>query len=152
MDSFPLSGGCHCGDVRYSLAEPALSVQHCHCSQCRKIFATLCAQGAVINEGALTLHGEDRLIAYESSPGFRYYFCRTCGCHVLARSSTDIEHIYFMPATLDHGAHPGHPPDKEAHTFVNSKAEWDHFNDHLPWFDSASPDEISTELMRLYKD
>jgi hypothetical protein len=53
-----------------------------------------------------------------------------------------------MPATLDGGVHPGHPEDKEAHTFVASKAEWDHFSDDLPRYDEGSPDEIVSDMMR----
>ena len=29
--TFNLSGGCHCGSVRYTIHEPPLSIQHCHC-------------------------------------------------------------------------------------------------------------------------
>jgi hypothetical protein len=57
--------------------------------------------------------------------------------------------MYFMPATLDGGVHPGHSADSEAHTFVASKAEWDRFNDDLPRYDEGSPDEIVSDMMRL---
>lgn len=143
----PLYGGCHCGAVRYSVSEPPLSVQHCHCSQCRKLFAALCAQGAVIPKAALQFQDTQALQDYESSPGFIYSFCKVCSSILTARSTNDPDRIYFSPATLDDGVHPGHPPDKEAHTFVGSRAKWDHFNDHLPRFDEGSPDEILTEMM-----
>ena len=52
MTEFPIQGGCHCGAVRYTLVAPALSVQHCHCSRCRKVYGHLAAQGGVIRQRA----------------------------------------------------------------------------------------------------
>jgi hypothetical protein len=52
MTEFPIQGGCHCGVVRYTLVAPALSVQHCHCSRCRKVYGHLAAQGGVIRQRA----------------------------------------------------------------------------------------------------
>ena len=56
--------------------------------------------------------------------------------------------MYFMPATLDGGAHPGHPADKEPHIHVGSKAEWERITDDLPKYDQASPDEIAAGMTR----
>ena len=58
MTTFPVHGGCHCGAVRYTLAGPAVSVQHCHCSRCRKLFGSLVATGAVIRRAQLMIEGE----------------------------------------------------------------------------------------------
>jgi hypothetical protein len=52
---------------------------------------------------------------------------------------------------LDGGKHPGHPADKECHTYVGMKAEWDRFADDLPKYEAACPDEIVTELQRAEK-
>ncbi len=148
MPEFPKLGGCLCRAVRYTLLAAPLSVQHCHCSQCRKGFATLSAQGAVIRRRDIEITGEDQLTAYRSSPSFEYRFCRTCGSRIFAYEDRETELMYLMPATLDGGAHPGHPRDKECHIHVASKAAWDNIGDGLPQFAEASPDEIETDLMR----
>jgi len=46
--TFNLSGGCHCGSVRYTLHEPPLSVQHRNCESCRKTSDSLYATGGVM--------------------------------------------------------------------------------------------------------
>lgn len=149
MPEFPKMGGCHCGRVRYALLSAALSVQHCHCSQCRKGFATLVAQGAVIRRQDIDISGEEHLTRYRTSPSFEYRFCRTCGSRLFAYEDGETGLMYVMPATLDGGVHPGHPADKECHIHVGSRAEWDVIAPGLPAYDKGSPDEIETEMMRL---
>ena len=148
MSEYPKLGGCHCGRVRYALLAAPISVQHCHCSQCRKGFATLSAQGAVIHRGDIEVAGEDQLTRYRTSPSFEYRFCRTCGSRLFAYEDGEPDLMYLMPATLDGGVHPGHPSDKECHIHVGSKAVWDNIADDLPQYQEASPDEIETDLMR----
>ena len=148
MSDFPKHGGCHCGRVRYEILAAPLSVQHCHCSQCRKGFATLSAQGAVIRRADIRITGEEALTRYRTSSSFEYRFCRTCGSRLLAYEDSEPELMYFMPATLDGGIHPGHPQDRESHIHVGSKASWEHISDDLPKFEEASPDEIVSDLMR----
>ena len=56
--------------------------------------------------------------------------------------------MYILPWTLDDGVHPGHPPDKESHTYMRSKAEWDRTADDLAKYETFSPDEILTGLQK----
>lgn len=148
MTGFPIQGGCHCGAVRYTLLAPAIAVQHCHCSLCRKRYGVLSAQGAVIARASLDIHDQRNLADYVGSPGYHTQFCRTCGCHLFATEESERTLMYLMAATLDDGKHPGHPANKECHIFVASKAEWDRISDGLPQFAEASPDEIVTAIQR----
>jgi hypothetical protein len=148
--SFPQEGGCLCRAVRYVQLGPALAVQHCHCSRCRKRYGMLCAPGAVIERAKIRVTGSDKLTSYSSadSPGYETQFCKRCGCHLFARDESVPDLMYFMPATLDGGAHPGHPAGKESHIHVDSKASWERIADDLPKFETTSPDEIITGLQR----
>jgi hypothetical protein len=148
MTSFPIQGGCHCGAVRYTLLAPALSVQHCHCSQCRKGYGVLTTQGAVVERSSLRIEGANNLKTYLKSPGYRTQFCTTCGCPLFSYEESETKLMYFAPATLDGGKHPGHLADKEVHIYVGSKAEWERISDDLPKYDTSCPDEIVTELQR----
>jgi hypothetical protein len=148
LTNFPAPGGCHCGAIRYSLLSPALSVQHCHCSRCRKVYGNLAAQGAVIRRSQIRIEGESNLTTYRSSPSFAGQFCKTCGCHLFSYEDSETELMYLAPATLDGGAHPGHPAGKETHIHVASKAEWEQIGGDLPQYGAASPDEIITGAQR----
>jgi hypothetical protein len=148
MASFPLAGGCHCGAVRYVLHKPALSVQHCHCERCRKVYGNLFATGAVVRRDAVSITGERNLATYRSSATLASRFCKTCGCHLFGYEDSEPTLMYFAPATLDGGAHPGHPPDKESHIYLRSKAQWDRTSDDLVKYETSSPDEIITGVQK----
>lgn len=149
MAEYPLPGGCACGGVRYRLNASPLSIQHCHCETCRKISGEFTSTGAVVRRSSLDIEGADGLGAYYTSKSFRREFCRTCGCYLFAYEDSEPELMYFAPATLDGGRHPGHAPGTESHIYVRSKAEWETIADGLPQFEANSPDEIVTEIQRI---
>ena len=148
MTKFPVQGGCHCGAVRYTLRGPALSVQHCHFSRCRKVHGQLSASGAVVHRADMQISGAANLTTYSSSVSFHFQFCKTCGCPLFSTEDSLRDIMYFSPATLDGGVHPGHPAEKESHTYVGSKAEWDCLGENLARFERESPDEIMTAIQR----
>ena len=148
MTTFPALGGCHCGAVRYTLLAPAISVQHCHCSQCRKLYGQQSGTGAVVARADIEIEGRANLVDYYSSASFLLQFCKTCGCHLFAYEKSEAKLMYFSLGTLDGGAHPGHPADKECHIYVGSKAESERIADDLPKYETNSPDEIVTALQR----
>ena len=151
MTRFPVQGGCHCGAVRYTLLGPAMSVQHCHCSRCRKLSGGLTRSGAVVARADIRIESTENLTRYRSSPSFTSEFCKTCGCPLFAYEDSEPKLMYFAFGTLDGGVHPGHPAGKEAHIYVASKAEWEQIQDDLPKYDTSSPDEIITELQQSNK-
>jgi hypothetical protein len=148
VTTFPVQGGCHCGAVRYTLLGPALGVQHCHCSRCRKVYGHLAAQGAVIARSQIRITGESNLTTYRSSPSFAGQFCKTCGCHLFSYEDSEKTLMYFSPATLDGGVHPGHPDGTEIHIQVGSKAEWARLDSELPRYDTSGPGEIITAAQK----
>lgn len=148
MTDFPIEGGCHCRSVRYTLRAAAVSVQHCHCARCRKLYGQLSAAGGVVRRADLQISNTENLAAYRTSPSFENHFCKTCGCHLFAYEDSEKELMYFFPATLDGGVHPGHPADKESHIYVGSRAEWETIGGNLPQYDTTSPDEIITGIQK----
>lgn len=148
MTKFPVQGGCHCGAVRYTLSSPALSVQHCHCSRCRKTHGQLSVSGAVVRRADMEITGGENLTTYSSSASFHSQFCRTCGCQLFGYEDSELDLMYFAPATLDGGVHPGHPAEKESHIYVGSRAEWDCLGEGIARYEEESPDEIITAVQR----
>ena len=70
--------------------------------------------------------------ALKIHPGVRRQFCRTCGCSLFYFDKKFPEVMFYYPATLDDGVHPGHPEGNEHHVWVESKANWETFEDKLP--------------------
>lgn len=61
MVDYPMQGGCACGAVRFTLLGPPISIQHCHCENCRKISGELTSTGAVISRQFLLIEGAEKL-------------------------------------------------------------------------------------------
>ena len=139
MDFKPLSGGCLCGAIRYTLKEPAKSIEHCHCSNCRRAHGAFYASGGLYSASAVEIvTGQNNLQHYESSAGNYRKFCKTCGCHLFMTVDHFPNEVYVWVASIDDGAHPGHPAEKEAHIFTSSKAPWEHVSTKLPHFDEIN--------------
>jgi len=135
MTDSPISDGCVCGSVRYTVNGAADFVVHFHCSICRRTYAGLIATGASIEKKYLKIdRGENSLTTYPTPPNARRLFCRTCGCPLFFYPDDTPEIMYYYPATLDGGAHQGHPEGAEHHAQVGSKATWENFEDDLPRF------------------
>lgn len=131
-----LSGGCQCGRVRYTVSAPARSVVHCHCSQCRLSHATLAGTSATLDRDRFTIEqGEDHITSFEHPPGNHRKFCKTCGSSLFYIADDLPEVLFYFPATLDGGAHPGHEEGAEHHIHLSSKASWEIIETNLPKHD-----------------
>ena len=135
-------GSCLCGNVSWQASGDFERMSHCHCSMCRKSHGTAFATYlATADDGFRWLSGQDSFASYESSPGFRRYFCTGCGSVLPSDANRSRR---FLPAgCLDDD--PGIRPQR--HIFVASKAPWYTITDSLPQFD-AYPPGISGELKR----
>lgn len=125
-----IEGGCLCGAVRYEVRGELRSMQHCHCSMCRKAHGVAFVTFIEIARGDLVFtRGADSLLRYESSPGSRRPFCPRCGSTLLFESATDDE-VWIAAGSLD-----GDPLVRpQCHIFVASKAPWHELHDELPKF------------------
>jgi hypothetical protein len=139
-----LSGGCHCGAVKYNLKASPLSVQHCHCESCRKSTGALHATFGVMRLDKVEINGDENLTKYRTSPDFEQQFCRTCGCNLFAYFEDDSLFLVNLP-TLDDGQDPGHPEAMESHIFMRSRAKWEHVSDVVSHYEAEDPREILTE-------
>jgi molybdopterin-guanine dinucleotide biosynthesis protein A len=117
-------GQCHCGRVRFLARFPSHFCVHCHCNSCRQSHSA----GFVTWVGFKTdqfavLAGFDELAGYESSPGTRRTFCRTCGTKLFFESSRWPGEVHIPLAVFTS------PIDREpeGHAFYEEHVAW------LPW-------------------
>lgn len=87
------TGGCLCGEVRFTVRGPVREVWYCHCEHCRRTTGNHMAATAA--DGAnLTLDRSDTLAWYSHQPEVFYGFCSRCGSSLFwrtaARSSVSI--------------------------------------------------------------
>ena len=78
------TGGCLCGDVRFTAEGQPDRVCICHCLDCRKFHGALFHSSAIYPEGAVTVTGQAR--EYQGR-----YFCPRCGSSVFSRTGNEME-------------------------------------------------------------
>ena len=107
-----LSGGCHCGAVRFSVevAEP-VTLSECNCSICAKSgFLHL-----IVDDLAFALErGADALTSYRFNTGAaEHLFCKTCGIKSFYRPRSHPEGWSVNWRCVD----PGHGIEPEVRAF-----------------------------------
>jgi len=124
-----------CGAVRYEVDRLDMPVVHCHCVTCRKAHAAAYASTAgVMREHFRWTAGEEKLSAYESSPGKLRRFCSACGTHLLAERPAQ-PHVLLRVATL--GDDPGTRP--AMHIWTSHEAPWLADGEDVPRYPEWQP-------------
>ncbi len=128
-----LTGGCHCGTVRYSISGEALRSALCACADCRRSAGAPLVAWTLFACDAVTIEGEPA--TYNSSVDVRRSFCSQCGTGLFYESERILPgKINVRTATLDQ-------PDKvlpRAWVQMADAPDWLHHIDTLPKFDRYS--------------
>jgi hypothetical protein len=130
-----VSGGCLCGDVRFTVTPPTLFCGHCHCSMCRRNHgATYVTWFAVPRAQLAVDRGVDRLTRYESSAHGSRSFCARCGTSLFCVSTRHPDVVDVPLANMDA------PIDRlpESHIYFDDRAAWTVVGDGLPRLGGAS--------------
>jgi hypothetical protein len=124
-----LTGGCHCGRVRYEAAGEPFHSAWCHCTDCRRSSgAPAMAWFSVPVSGFRLVSG--RLRCHASSDRARRGFCADCGTS-LTYHGTGLPELDIATATLDD---PSLQPPGD-HIFFGSRIAWVIPGDDLPKHD-----------------
>jgi hypothetical protein len=135
--SFPMTGTCGCGAVRFEVTEPFVSSVYCHCTRCQRRTGT----GSSVNarakaESFRILQGEDRVHSWKPETGAEKFFCGDCGSALFSRNPGDAAHVGVRLGTLD-----GDPEIRpSARQFVAYAASWEGLpDDGLPRHSERQP-------------
>jgi hypothetical protein len=121
--TFPLKGGCTCGEVRYEMTTKPLFVQCCHCTWCQRESGAPFAWNAMIEADRLRLlTGTPDMVNTPSNSGKGQLVSRCPSCKVAVWSNYGgNEKVRFVRVgTLDHAS--ALPPDM--HIFTSTKQPW----------------------------
>ena len=134
-----ISGGCHCGAVRYEVQGEALTHALCHCTDCRKSAgAPMVAWTMYPAQAVKVTKGEPKI--YHSSENGRRHFCADCGTGVFYTNAVVLPGIIdIQSATYDN-------PDAvapQAHIQVAEQIEWMKQAHGLPTFERYPPQQSS---------
>ena len=130
-----MTGGCHCGAIRYALVGEPKFHALCHCSDCRRHAGAPMVGWAMYPEGALTVtRGAPQI--YRSSEHGRRHFCPDCGTGLFYRNETILPGMVdIQSATLDD---PAAVPAR-IHVQVAERIPWMSDAHTLPAFERYPP-------------
>lgn len=130
-----VTGGCHCGAVRYELEGEALTHALCHCSDCRRSAGAPMVGWTMYPVAALKLvKGTPRV--YQSSEHGRRLFCADCGTGLF------YENASMLPGLIDIQSCTYDDPDAipaQAHIQVAERIRWMERSHELPAFERFPP-------------
>ncbi|MGA0544172.1 GFA family protein [Brevundimonas sp. VNH65] len=125
-----LTGGCHCGDIRYETADQAIHHTLCHCEDCRKCAGAPAVAWALAPADQVRITGQP--VWYASSADGRRGFCGRCGTGLFYTNEVIFPgQIDVQSATLD-------TPDAlplQAQIQTADRIGWMADLHHLPAFD-----------------
>jgi ADP-ribosyl-[dinitrogen reductase] hydrolase len=126
-----LQGQCLCGAIAWEVTQLDSVIVHCHCRTCRKAHASAYASTArVAREHFRWRRGEEKLGAYQSSPGKLRRFCAGCGSHLIAERS-GVPYVILRVATPDDD--PSMRP--EMHIWTSHDVPWP--GEEVPRYDTV---------------
>ena len=139
-----LHGSCLCGAVRFEADLPLRWFQYCHCISCRKTTSSAHAAHLFLPpEQFRWVSGEEniqRFIDEKDNPGYKRFFCKTCGSSVPRLNRTE-EWMVVQAGLLD-----GEPPTRpERNIFWSDRAPWFTDVDALPKFSEGGDSSLLEE-------
>eukprot|EP00992_Anisonema_acinus_P014568 TRINITY_DN9353_c0_g1_i1.p1 TRINITY_DN9353_c0_g1~~TRINITY_DN9353_c0_g1_i1.p1 ORF type:complete len:161 (+),score=12.65 TRINITY_DN9353_c0_g1_i1:30-512(+) len=124
-----MSGGCLCGDIRYTFGKvQTRQVFICHCLMCRKAVGCPVAMWMSMPLGALQWEsGGDRIRKFRSAEDCERWFCGNCGCSLFMKYDFEQHTIWPAVGSLDEGPGRGLDslPEGTRHIFCSSLAPWE---------------------------
>jgi hypothetical protein len=100
----PLTGGCLCGAIRYTVSAPITELRACHCTHCQKGSGTGASVNAPIPSAAFKLtQGKPKRFTDTADSGRTLYrdFCGDCGSPLYSQRAATPELMALRAGTLD---------------------------------------------------
>ena len=130
-----LSGGCHCGAVRYEIEGDALTHALCHCTDCRRHAGAPMVSWTMYGKDAVKVTKGNPKIYRSSQHGYRH-FCADCGTGLFYVNDEMLPGIIdIQSATYDD---PDSVPPR-AHIQVAERIGWMERAHELPAFERYPP-------------
>ena len=103
LPQFPITGGCQCGAVRYSLKAAPVVFYLCHCTDCQKQSSSAFGESVRVRAEDLEVSGTPKLYVGTADSGRGKYceFCPDCGTRLVHRRAPDAQLVNIKGGTFD---------------------------------------------------
>ena len=101
----PLTGGCLCGAIRYTIDAEVTTLRACHCRNCQRHTGTGGSVNAVLPSAAFRItKGATRKYddsATQSGRTLSRHFCAECGSPIFSQRNPDAGFLVVRAGSLD---------------------------------------------------
>ena len=101
----PLTGGCLCGAIRYTIDAQVTGLRACHCKNCQRHSGTAGTVNAVVPTGSFKItKGATKNYADSATQSGRTlsrHFCAECGSSIYSRRNPDPGFVVVRAGSLD---------------------------------------------------
>jgi hypothetical protein len=100
----PITGGCLCGAIRYTVSAPITELRACHCTHCQRTSGTGGSVNAAVPRSNFKLtKGEPKRYMDTAQSGRKLFrhFCADCGSPIYSFREAIPEMIVVRAGTLD---------------------------------------------------
>lgn len=141
----PITGGCRCGAVRYTLAVDDLPrVYACHCHQCQRWSGSAFSLQAMVPESAIEPNGP--VVSFEKVTEDRtstQYVCGECHGRIYNTNTRRPGIAVVRAGTLDRSEE----LECAFHIYTASRQRWLALPEGVPaWAEMGSPEEMMAAL------
>ncbi len=129
------SGGCSCGEVRYTCDAEPLATIICHCNDCQHATGGPFGVVLFVPRDALSLQGElgSQEVTGNTGNQVKRKYCRACGSPIIGETQSLPKWFGISVGSLDDSSW----VQPQAHCWVSRKQSWVVINDGLPQFAEA---------------
>jgi len=124
----PISGGCLCGAVRYTISAPVATLRACHCLNCQKHTGSGGSINAVVPADQFKVtKGEPKRYddaATKSGRTLSRFFCGNCGSPLFSQRNPDIGLRIVRAGSLDSSK----GLKISTHIWTSTAQSWDHID------------------------
>jgi hypothetical protein len=121
MEKNQITGGCYCGEVRFSATSEIRVSTNCHCANCRRAAGAQAVAWIIVERSQFEfVKGAPR--RYRTATGAWRTFCDQCGTSLTYETDRRPEEIDITIGSLDHPEN--FPPTKDVYP-----------EERLPWVD-----------------
>jgi hypothetical protein len=113
MEKNKITGGCYCGEVRFSAAPEVRIVANCHCANCRRAAGAQAVAWIIAKRSQFqVVNGTPR--RYQTDTGAGRTFCADCGTSLTYETDRRPDEIDITAGSLDHPE--DFPPTKDVYS------------------------------------
>lgn len=131
-----LTGGCLCGEVRYTYEGELGSAGYCHCADCRRVSGSAFGVSlSVSSAGFRVVTGDPKAFTKDGDSGrpVTRYFCPNCGSPLFTQPPLHPDRLFIKAGSLDDPSVV--QPSRQA--WVRSRVAWSEIDPTIASYETS---------------